>query len=90
MGMATSRVHLDDRSRPDQTNDATSGGRQTRIDQLEPRDREVLMRRHWQEQPQEQICRELSISENEYRLVNVRAKALLRMLLAGDQPEAGT
>ncbi len=42
---------------------------------LSQRDRDILVRFYLQEQPQEQICRELSLTETQFRLCKSRAKA---------------
>ena len=39
------------------------------------RDREILHRFYVQEQSQEQICQEMSLSYNQFRLLKSRAKA---------------
>ena len=45
------------------------------LDALSARDREILVRFYLQEQPQEQICREMSLNETQFRLMKSRAKA---------------
>src|SRR5690242_16320804 len=42
---------------------------------LSQRDRDILVRFYLQEQPQEQICREMSLTETQFRLLKSRAKA---------------
>jgi DNA-directed RNA polymerase specialized sigma subunit len=42
---------------------------------LSPRDRNILERFYLQEQTQEQICEEMSLSETQFRLLKSRAKA---------------
>ena len=42
---------------------------------LSERDRDILVRFYLQEQPQEQICREMSLTETQFRLLKSRAKA---------------
>jgi RNA polymerase sigma-70 factor, ECF subfamily len=42
---------------------------------LSERDREILVRFYLKEQPQEQICREMSLTETQFRLLKSRAKA---------------
>lgn len=42
---------------------------------LSQRDRDILVRFYLQEQPQEQICREMALSETQFRLLKSRAKA---------------
>jgi RNA polymerase sigma-70 factor (ECF subfamily) len=42
---------------------------------LSDRDREILVRFYLKEQPQEQICREMSLTETQFRLLKSRAKA---------------
>ena len=42
---------------------------------LSQRDRDILIRFYLQEQPQEQICREMSLTETQFRLLKSRAKA---------------
>jgi RNA polymerase sigma-70 factor (ECF subfamily) len=39
------------------------------------RDREILMRFYLHEQPQEQICKEMRLTETQFRLLKSRAKA---------------
>ena len=43
--------------------------------ELSGRDRDILVRFYLEEQPQEQICREMSLSETQFRLCKSRAKA---------------
>jgi RNA polymerase sigma-70 factor (ECF subfamily) len=42
---------------------------------LSERDREILVRFYLNEQPQDQICREMSLTETQFRLLKSRAKA---------------
>ncbi|MGH9608178.1 MAG: RNA polymerase sigma factor [Bryobacteraceae bacterium] len=42
---------------------------------LSQRDRDILVRFYIQEQPQEQICREMALTETQFRLLKSRAKA---------------
>lgn len=42
---------------------------------LSQRDRDILIRFYLQEQPQEQICEEMSLTETQFRLLKSRAKA---------------
>jgi RNA polymerase sigma-70 factor (ECF subfamily) len=42
---------------------------------LSERDREILVRFYLKEQPQEQICREMTLTETQFRLLKSRAKA---------------
>jgi RNA polymerase sigma-70 factor, ECF subfamily len=42
---------------------------------LSQRDRDILVRFYLQEQPQAQICREMSLTETQFRLLKSRAKA---------------
>lgn len=42
---------------------------------LSDRDREILVRFYLKEQPQEQICQEMSLTETQFRLLKSRAKA---------------
>ncbi len=42
---------------------------------LSDRDREILIRFYLKEQPQEQICREMDLTETQFRLLKSRAKA---------------
>ena len=42
---------------------------------LSDRDREILVRFYLKEQPQEQICREMELTETQFRLLKSRAKA---------------
>jgi RNA polymerase sigma-70 factor, ECF subfamily len=45
------------------------------LDALSQRDRDILIRFYLQEQPQEQICKEMSLTETQFRLLKSRAKA---------------
>jgi RNA polymerase sigma-70 factor, ECF subfamily len=45
------------------------------LDSLSKRDRDILIRFYLKEQPQEQICREMSLTETQFRLLKSRAKA---------------
>lgn len=45
------------------------------LEALSARDREILVRFYLQEQPQEQICREMGLNETQFRLMKSRAKA---------------
>jgi RNA polymerase sigma-70 factor (ECF subfamily) len=45
------------------------------LDALSQRDRDILVRFYLQEQTQEQICREMSLTETQFRLLKSRAKA---------------
>lgn len=42
---------------------------------LSPRDREILTRFYLDEQPEEQICREMKLTETQFRLLKSRAKS---------------
>jgi RNA polymerase sigma-70 factor (ECF subfamily) len=42
---------------------------------LSERDREILVRFYLKEQPQEEICREMDLTETQFRLLKSRAKA---------------
>jgi RNA polymerase sigma factor (sigma-70 family) len=42
---------------------------------ISKRDREILIRFYLQEQPQEQICAEMNLTETQFRLIKSRAKA---------------
>jgi RNA polymerase sigma-70 factor (ECF subfamily) len=42
---------------------------------MSSRDREILMRFYLQEQPQEQICADMNLTETQFRLLKSRAKA---------------
>jgi RNA polymerase sigma-70 factor (ECF subfamily) len=42
---------------------------------LRTRDREVLMRFYLREEPAEQVCREMGLTETQFRLIKSRAKA---------------
>lgn len=42
---------------------------------LSQRDRDILVRFYLREEPQEQICREMSLTETQFRLLKSRAKA---------------
>ncbi|MBV8812216.1 MAG: sigma-70 family RNA polymerase sigma factor [Acidobacteriaceae bacterium] len=45
------------------------------LEALSERDRDILVRFYLQEQSQEQICREMSLTETQFRLLKSRAKA---------------
>ena len=45
------------------------------LEALSRRDREILVRFYLNEQPQEQICEEMSLTETQFRLLKSRAKA---------------
>lgn len=45
------------------------------LNALSKRDRDILVRFYLQEQPQEQICEEMSLTETQFRLLKSRAKA---------------
>lgn len=45
------------------------------LDSLSKRDRDILVRFYLNEEPQEQICREMSLTETQFRLLKSRAKA---------------
>ncbi|MCU0228017.1 MAG: sigma-70 family RNA polymerase sigma factor [Bryobacterales bacterium] len=45
------------------------------LSELSPRDREVLVRFYIEEMPQEQICEQMGLSMNQFRLLKSRAKA---------------
>lgn len=45
------------------------------LEALSKRDRDILVRFYLQEQPQEQICREMALTETQFRLLKSRAKA---------------
>lgn len=45
------------------------------LEALSKRDRDILVRFYLQEQSQEQICREMSLTETQFRLLKSRAKA---------------
>ena len=45
------------------------------LDSLSVRDREILVRFYLQEESQEQICEEMSLTETQFRLLKSRAKA---------------
>ena len=45
------------------------------LESLNQRDRDILVRFYLMEQPQEQICREMSLTETQFRLLKSRAKA---------------
>lgn len=47
---------------------------------LSPKDREILTRFYLEEQPQDQICQEMGLSETQFRLLKSRAKARLAEL----------
>jgi len=48
---------------------------QNTLSGLSEKDREILTRFYLKEQPQEQICREMDLSETQFRLLKSRAKA---------------
>lgn len=45
------------------------------LESLSQRDRDILVRFYLKEQPQEQICQEMSLTETQFRLLKSRAKA---------------
>lgn len=45
------------------------------LDSLSKRDRDILVRFYLNEEPQEQICREMALTETQFRLLKSRAKA---------------
>lgn len=45
------------------------------LQQLSERDREILTRFYLNEESQEQICREMNLTETQFRLLKSRAKA---------------
>jgi RNA polymerase sigma-70 factor (ECF subfamily) len=45
------------------------------LNSIARRDREVLVRFYLREQPPDQICRDLDLTENQFRLIKSRAKA---------------
>lgn len=45
------------------------------LESLSQRDRDILVRFYLKEQPQEQICREMALTETQFRLLKSRAKA---------------
>ncbi len=45
------------------------------LDALSQRDRDILVRFYLHEQPQEQICKEMALTETQFRLLKSRAKA---------------
>jgi RNA polymerase sigma-70 factor (ECF subfamily) len=45
------------------------------LSQLSQRDRDILVRFYLEEQPQEQICEEMRLTETQFRLLKSRAKA---------------
>lgn len=47
----------------------------TALEALSQRDRDILVRFYLKEQTQEQICREMSLTETQFRLLKSRAKA---------------
>jgi RNA polymerase sigma-70 factor (ECF subfamily) len=47
----------------------------TVLQSLSQRDRDILVRFYLKEQPQEQICREMALTETQFRLLKSRAKA---------------
>lgn len=52
----------------------------TLLQQVSGRDREVLIRFYLQEQPPDQICRDMQLTETQFRLLKSRAKARLSAL----------
>jgi RNA polymerase sigma-70 factor, ECF subfamily len=61
------------------------------LQSMSPRDREILTRFYLREESQEQICREMNLTETQFRLLKSRAKSrfgeLGRRLLAGGRSE---
>ena len=45
------------------------------LESLSKRDRDILVRFYLHEQPQDQICREMALTETQFRLLKSRAKA---------------
>jgi RNA polymerase sigma-70 factor, ECF subfamily len=45
------------------------------LESLSKRDRDILVRFYLNEEPQEQICKEMSLTETQFRLLKSRAKA---------------
>ena len=45
------------------------------LNSIPKRDREILIRFYLREQPQEQICREMELTDTQFRLIKSRAKA---------------
>jgi RNA polymerase sigma factor (sigma-70 family) len=45
------------------------------LNSISKRDREILTRFYLKEQPQDQICREMSLTDTQFRLIKSRAKA---------------
>jgi RNA polymerase sigma-70 factor, ECF subfamily len=48
---------------------------QSALESLSKRDRDILIRFYLKEQPQEQICEEMGLTETQFRLLKSRAKA---------------
>jgi RNA polymerase sigma-70 factor, ECF subfamily len=53
------------------------------LNRMPVRQREVLIRFYLREQPKERICREMNLSETQFRLMKSRAKARLSRALGG-------
>jgi RNA polymerase sigma factor (sigma-70 family) len=45
------------------------------LDELGPKDREILTRFYLEEQPQEEICRDMHLTDTQFRLLKSRAKS---------------
>jgi RNA polymerase sigma-70 factor, ECF subfamily len=69
-------VVADRHKNPEQQSMATEQTRllKTALKSLSPRDREILVRFYLNEESQERICREMSLTETQFRLTKSRAK----------------
>jgi RNA polymerase sigma-70 factor (ECF subfamily) len=77
MDLETGHAVADSRQNPEQIAIARQRAELMRVvlASLSPRDRNILERFYLQEQTQEQICEEMSLSETQFRLLKSRAKA---------------
>ena len=50
---------------------------------LHPREREILIRYYLREQSPQEICREMRLTETQFRLIKSRAKARFGELIRG-------
>jgi RNA polymerase sigma-70 factor, ECF subfamily len=69
-------VVADHHDNPEQQSMATEKASflKTALESLSPRDREILVRFYLNEESQERICREMSLTETQFRLTKSRAK----------------
>ncbi|MBM3811662.1 MAG: sigma-70 family RNA polymerase sigma factor [Acidimicrobiia bacterium] len=77
MDLETGVSIADNRQNPEQNAiiEQQAGIMKEVLDDISSRDREILTRFYLHEQPQEQICQEMNLSETQFRLLKSRAKA---------------